>query len=561
MGFAASLRESIVNPIQDAWSWATGRADMIEVRNSERAAWQTVEHIQESMADLEARMNEPGWQQLTAQAEQEFSRDGLRQITAVCRVMAVKNPLIKRGLSLRTAYVWGQGVEISARDEDVNTLIQAFLADPGNRRALTGAAAREENERALDTDGNLFWALFTNPRTGKVQVRSIPWDEIADVICNPEDASEPWYYKRVWNETEPDPITGRSGGHRTVYYPALGYKPKGARPLRVRDSRGDMAEVMWDAPVYHMKVGGLKGWRFGLGVAYSAIDWAAAYREFLTDWARLIKALSRFAWKLTSKGSKQAAARTRIAAGPATDRYSGEAQHAGGTALMTPDMQLEAVPKSGATIDSGSGRPLAAMVATALDVPVTMLLADPGVTGARATAETLDTPTERTMELRREAWTETKQAILAYVIAEAVRAPQGVLKGTITRDETGRETVTLAGDIDTTIDVAWPDLDDVDVTTLVDAIVKADGTTYIPPLVIVRRLLEALRIRDVDSIIEQLTDENGNFKPPEGVGGQAGQAAVDGFRQGGDLPPGMLAGQPAEPEPVDEPNPDEIPAE
>ncbi|MEV3920177.1 hypothetical protein [Actinomadura coerulea] len=54
-------------------------------------------------------------QRLTTLAEQEFSRDGLRQVTAVCRIMAIKNPLLKRGLSLRASYVFGQGVQVSAR--------------------------------------------------------------------------------------------------------------------------------------------------------------------------------------------------------------------------------------------------------------------------------------------------------------------------------------------------------------------------------------------------------------------------------------------------------------
>lgn len=564
MGFAASLRETFAGPIRETIYRATGRSEFAEVLRQERA---TVEHLRESIADLEARMLEPGWHHLTAQAQQEFSRDGLRRITAVCRIMAIKNPLIKRGLALRMAYVWGQGVEISARDEDVNDLIQSFLDDSGNRRCLTGAQAKSENERALDTDGNLFWALFTNPRTGKVQARSIPWDEIADIITNPEDASEPWYYKRVWYENSTDPITGgHTSKHRTVYYPALGYRPKGARPLRVRDQLGDIAEVMWDAPVHHMKVGGSKGWKFGLGVAYTAIDWAQAYKSFLEDWAILIKALSRFAYRLTSKGSKQAQAKARMAAAPATDRYTGEPQRAGATAIMTPDMMLEAIPKTGATIDSESGRPLAAMVAAALDVPVTMLLGDPGTTGARATAETLDTPTERTMELRREEWTETLQAILDHVIASAVRAPQGPLKGAIVRDDNGTETVELPGDIEGTIDISWPDLDDVDVTTLVDAIVAADGTGYVPPIVIVRLLLEALGVKNVDEIVQELIDEEGNFKPPEGAAGGAGQAAVDAFRRGED-PAQKLGGRPPEPQGNDQPptgndgqTPDEPPA-
>ncbi|MFD0852949.1 hypothetical protein ACFQ07_11990, partial [Actinomadura adrarensis] len=205
-----------------------------------RAAEQMVAHLTESVSGLEARLYEPGWQRFTAEADQEFTREGLRQMTAICRVMALKNSLIKRAISLRTAYVWGQGVEISARDaakkgssQDVNAVIQEFLDDPGNQRSFSGAQAREELERSLATDGNVFLALFTNPLTGRVQIRSIPWDEITDVITNPEDCSEPWYYKRVWT-TQANELTGASTETRTVYYPALGYRPA-QRPLRLKD--------------------------------------------------------------------------------------------------------------------------------------------------------------------------------------------------------------------------------------------------------------------------------------------------------------------------------------
>lgn len=549
MGFAASLRESIAAPLRETWQRVTGRdAEQIELAETVRAERQMVTHLQESIADLEARMNEEGWRRFTALGEQEFTREGLQQITAVCRLMALKNPLIKRGLALRQSYVWGQGCEISARDDRVNDVIQGFLDD---NRTFTGQQACEEAERALGTDGNVFFALFTSPRTGRVQVRTLPWDEITDVVTNPEDSSEPWFYRREWWFDEQ-----AAGGYgvvtrrRTAYYPALGHRPL-SRPRTMPDRYGEPIDVVWDAPVYHVKVGGLSGWKFGVPDSYAAVDWAHAYKDFLTDWATLVKALSRFAWKLTTKGSKQAQAKTRLAAAPSKDPVTGEYRHAGGTALQTPDMMLEAIPKTGATIDSESGRPLATMVAAALDLPVTMLLGDPGVTGARATAETLDAPTERAMQSRQQVWTEARRAILTHVISEAVRAPAGKLKGRIVRDEFGREVLELAGDLDDTIDISWPDLDEVDVETVVKAITMADQTTYLPPLVVARLLLEALGVQDVDQILEQLTDEQGNFLRPDGGGGGAGQAAVDAFRQGRD-PAALLAGPPDQPRPDDE---------
>lgn len=517
----------VLDRVQETWYRATGRTALAEAVAAER---ELVAHLSESMGALEQQMYEPGWQRLTAEAEQEFTRDGLKQITAVCRIMSIKNPLIKRGLALRHSYIWGQGVEITARDPKINDVVQAFLDD--NQDTFSGPQSREELNRALSTDGNVFLALFTDPLTGRVQVRAIPWDQITTVICNPEDTSEIWYYRREWWA---EYVDTRSGGlittRKSAYYPALGYRPSSRPRVLNLANYGDAepAKIIWDAPVYHVKVGGHLHWKWGVPDVYAAIDWALAYKDFLTDWATLIKSLSRFAWRITAPGSKQAQIKAKISQAPGVDPVTGDFRHAGGTAIQSPGQMLEAIPKSGATIDSESGRPLAAMVAAALDLPVTMLLGDPGVTGARATAETLDTPTERAMEGRRLIWGQAINAILQYVVAESVRAPDGLLRGKITRNAHDAEMIKLWGRRDTTIDISWPDLDEVDIATVVKAIVDADATGHLPPLTVARLLLEALGVTDVDQILDKLTGPDGEFVSPSM---NAGQAAADAFRRG-----------------------------
>lgn len=523
----------VFDRIQETVSRFTGRADvhaeLAEQRGEALAARQTIAVMRESIAELEALMREPGWQKLTAQANQEFTREGLQQITAVCRIMAIKNPLIKRGLSIRRSYVWGQGLEITGRDTKINEQIQQFLDD--NKRTFSGAQAQEQLEDALGTDGNVFLACFTQPSTGRVQIRALPWDEIMDVICNPEDRTEPWYYHRQWWEERIDPGSGAViQERRSGFYPALGYRPR-QRPGQLRLApMAETATVFWDAPVYHVKVGGHMHWKWGIPDAYAAIDWALAYKDFLTDWATLVKALSRFAWRITTKGSKQAAARSKLSSAPSTNSTTGELRHTGATAMLTPDMSLEAIPKSGASIDSESGRPVAAMVAAALDLPVTMLLGDPGMTGARAVAETLDTPTERAMEARRAVWAEALREILLYVIQESVRADGGSLKGTVTQDGSS-DVLKMRGGRDVTIDISWPDLDEIGVETVIRAISIADQSTYLPPLTVARLYLEALGVSDVDAVLEKITGPDGEFLRPEGSMDAGDQAAVRAVRQ------------------------------
>lgn len=254
-------------------------------------------------------------------------------------------------------------------------------------------------------------------------------------------------------------------------------------------------------------------WKRGIPDSYAAIDWARAYRIFLEDWAVLMRALAQYAYQTNVPAQNAGAMRRRLAAPVTTS--SGEASHAGRTLVLDQGTALQAVSKTGATFDSGSGRPLAAMTAAALEVPVTMLLADPGTAGARATAETLDTPTELAPEMRRRLWAELDQSIFRYVIMEAVRAPQGPLKGKIEIDDFGAERVVLRGETSTVVDVKWPRIDNGDVGKLVDAIMKADATGKVPPEVILKLLADALGIEDIDQILDKLIDDDGNFIFPK----------------------------------------------
>ncbi|WKN47138.1 hypothetical protein [Nocardioides sp. Arc9.136] len=501
------------------------------------AAHETIEVLEEGMSDLELAAEDRGWRQAGLELDREFSREGLTSVVRNCSVMAIASPMIKRGLQLRLGYVWGQGLDVSARAgdgaaQDVNAVIQGFWDDPSNQVALTSPEAQENLERRLGKQGNIVFTLFPDPLTGRVQIRVTPFEEIGDKIANPEDRDETWFFFRTYTATVVE--QGYAGTRtrvetRRVLHPALGYWP----PVRPRTIDG--LPVLWDQPMLHVSVNRPEGAKWGIPDVYAALPWARAYEGFLTDWARLVKALSKFAWRLTGdKSSRARSAAQKLAA--AMPRPVGGADPGqglvGGVAAGGPGVSLEAIPKSGATIDSGSGRPLASMVAAALGVSVVDLLADPGVTGARAVAETLDKPVVLEMNARRRLWSSVLQTVLGYVVDQAVRAPRGPLRGTVIRDQrTGRETITLTGDVERTVVVDWPDLNDLDPVKLVEAIVNADSTGKMPPVETARLLMSALGVDDVDELLDEMTDDDGNWIDLEA---SQGDAAVQRARRGDD---------------------------
>lgn len=471
----------------------------------------------ENFARAELMKEDRGWVKLTEQAANDFTREGRQIVADLNRVMFMMNPLIKRGGNIRAAYVWGQGVEIQARDEDLNEVVQAFLDDEGNREAFTGHQARIQHENALYTDGNYFLANFTNPLTGRVQVRDLPFDEIQDVITDPGDRTKPWYYLRQWTESQI--LEGvRSSRQMKAYYPALKFQPA------TRQKRINGIDVYWDSPVKHVKVNALSGWKFGIGDAYAAVPWARAHKEFLEDWAILCKALSRIAYQ-TSSAKVTDSQRKRAEMAKLNELG------AGNNVSMSENNKLEAVSKSGATLDSESSHPLMVMVSMAIGVPVTVLSGDPGKTGARATAETLDMPTRLEMQGRQEVHAEAYKDILSYVIEQAVIAPRGPIKGTTVRDG-DRLYAQPAGDPDQTLEVIWPDLEEQPLDIFMAALEKAENIGGIPNTELLYKLvLRALKVKDVDDILDEMRDENGEILPPDL---NAGQAVIDRFRNGQD---------------------------
>lgn len=492
-----------------------------------------LERMEEALMDAQRQLSaeDYGWSRIGATDEDLFTRDHVQRVAQLAKVMSVADPLIRRAVSLHLAFIWGAGVTITAEQEDgseqdVNAVIQHFLDDPKTRRAFSSPTAHEQRERALKTDGEFFLALPTSPLSGRVQPRRVPAVEIKDIVTNPDDVVDIWFYERTYVQRSVVATTTSTSRVQeetvTVYYPDVHYRPV----QRPRYLNGH--QIRWDTPVVHLAVNAHRG--RGVPDLYAALPWAKGYKGFLEDWAQLVKALSRLAFKATARNKAgQANARTAFAT-----RAVNPDGAVGQTVVMGEGQSIEAIGKSGATIDSESGRPLAAMVASATDLPVTMLLADPGVTGARATAETLDRPLYVVIKNRQTLHAEFIDTVCTYVVQESVRAPRGALKGRVTRDPlTDEEVFELGAGQPINVQVDFPKLDRADIKTQMDAIAAADGMEKLPPELLARLAMLALEVEDVDTWMEKLVDADGNFIPPvDAAAATAQQDAV----AAGDVP-------------------------
>lgn len=465
--------------------------------------------LRERLAALEMALESVDWRLLTMQADQEFSRQGLRDITEFSRIMHLKNPLVRRGVDTKRLYVFGQGYNVKAADEDIDAALTAFYRDPDNQVELTSHQAQGMKETELQTDGNLFFVFFTNRTTGRVRLRSIPFDEVDDVVCDPDDAKRPWFYRRQWTQMNVD----GSQQSMTAYYPDWRYSPI-SQPATFRD-----VPVRWETPVFHVRVGGFSNWRFGVSEVYAAIDWAKAYKEFLEDWASIVRSYRRFAFQLTTPGGKSGIAAAKAKLGTGVTSTSGETNPApvvGSTFISGEGVNLQPVRTSGATVGADDGRRLLLMVAAATGLPETFF-GDASV-GTLATAKSLDRPTELMMRDRQTLWGDVLGQIHDYVLLQQVKAPQGALRGlgTVAVElEDGRrvEAVRWSEDVNAHVAIDWPPLIEHDVTAAVAAISQAatlNGQTLAGTInleTVSRLLLTALGVQDVDQILAQMADD------------------------------------------------------
>ena len=469
-------------------------------------AWDN-ETLRETLTALEYQLDADGWTTLSQSLDAEFSREALRKINALVRLYWLKNPLIQRGVNVQSYYVFGQGVEIAAQDADVNDVVQYFLDDAKNQAELTSQQALMMKEAELTLFGNVYFVFFV--KAGRVRVRTIPETEIDDIITNPEDAKDPWWYKRVYSVRQDD------GRHqpKVTYYKDWRYTGSD------KPTDGEIAAE----PVYHVKVGGLSDMRFGVSEVYAALDWAKAYKQFLADWATIVRAYSRFAWQLTVKtkaGIATAKAKLSTTIGSSGSTETNPPPVTGSTFIGQEGVGMQPIRTAGATTSAEDGRRLLLMVASSMGVPESFF-GDVSV-GTLATARSLDRPTELKFVARQSLWGDVLQDICDYVVYQAVKAR--ILPGTITEEDDGTPLVTLpAGEDgkerDATVSVTFPPILEHDVASTVESIVKAatlGGSAMaqtIDPMTVSRLLLTALGVEDVDAVMETIY-------PPDPVTGE-----------------------------------------
>src|ERR1017187_186174 len=257
-------------------------------------------NTQGAYGDIELALQNVDWRREVNFSVLQFSRWGIQQIILIARLYWIKNPICRRLIDVCATYIFARGVEITTDDEVSNDVLKEFF---DRNKKVFGQVALVQSERMKDTDGNLFWVFFPDvENTGKVSARMIDAVEINEILYNPDDSDEAWYFLRTWTQCNLSDDGAVSNVTAHAWYPAMDFDT----PVKPETMRG--WPVMWGTCVYHRKCGFVGKWGFGCPRMYPMLDWAKEARRYLEACASVAQQLAQFALMLKTKGGQQALA-------------------------------------------------------------------------------------------------------------------------------------------------------------------------------------------------------------------------------------------------------------
>jgi hypothetical protein len=378
-------------------------------------------------------------------------------------------------------------------------------------------------ETELQLFANIFFVFFHDPLTGRVRVRTIPVNEIEDVITDKDDSKTPLYYKRRYIEKSFDTVKGKyQRTEKVVYYPDW----NNSNP--VASIGGNMVSKN---PVYHVKVNSLGDMKFGVSEIYAAQDWAKAYKGFLEDWATIAKSLAKFTWRAKTSGGKSSIQNMKSKLDSTLKQQDTEknpAPPAGSTFISGANQSLEPIKLAGVNMRAEDGDKMIHMVCAATGIFYHYLVGDPS-TGNLATAKAMERPMEIMFRDRQIFWTSVFQNIFQYVIMKSIEAPQGKLSSyaSLEKNEWNEWIPQFKKDtenpnpekrkqpISDTVNIEMPELLEKDTEKVVNSIINGATLGGRQPQGVIsnedlsRLLMMALGMENIDEKISELYPEDG----------------------------------------------------
>lgn len=309
---------------------------------------------------------------------------------------ALGNVHMMQGLRLRTNNIWSGGIhynkealpEGSGRGQQTAKRVR----DPLNQRNFFGKQAHDERESALYTDG--IYLVLGDPSDWSLEPISIM--DIGAIAYNPKRADEIIAYRHDYQDfSGPEPVS-----RKEWHYTDLAIGRRGRAGFGVKVQQGETAPD--ERVIFDQMVNTQVGWTLGVPDSLLAYAWAKVYRDFVMNGKVTTDAMAQFAFQVATGTKKE----TDTAAARLAEPSDAGATLVGANTLVP-------LATTGKAYDFSAGRPLLAIVASALEVSLVSLASDSE--GQTAAATTLDLPTRLAMESRRQLHVDFDYRVLTWM--------------------------------------------------------------------------------------------------------------------------------------------------
>jgi hypothetical protein len=319
----------------------------------------------------------PGWGVLSSRPH-DYTQDQVFQLYTDALEAWRKNPLAWRIITITTDYVVGDQITISSPHRRLDQFIRDFWYHPKNLVHLRLEPMCDELSRA----GDLFVLLFRNPADGISYLRFVTKDRISKI----QTAENDWETELSYTETM------EMGSTRTWLSP---YHPEASHS---------------DAVMLHYSVNRPIGALLGEGDLTTMLPWLQRYSRMLEDRVRLHWAMRAFLWIVTVPSDKvqpkKEQYRTPPDSGTIIVKDKEESWEAVSPLLHGADAHHDLRGIRG-MIDAGSGYP-PHWRGEAADANL-------------ATAQAMQTPTERHLSRRQEYFVHMLEDILYHAYQRAIQ--------------------------------------------------------------------------------------------------------------------------------------------
>jgi hypothetical protein len=472
--------------------------------------------VESSVDQVLQQLDSNQWTSLTQHGMNQLTPDLNRaerlKLIELARLYYLKDPLIHQAASLITNYTFADGFRFSCNNESWMQELQDFWSDEDNQLELTSQQAQETKSVDLIVDGEIFFVLFKEP-DGRVKVRTIPPEEITEVITHPDDYRRNLYYQRKYVQQGFNFTTGVFDAlpgqiqEKTVYYADWRNYEVGGWGFE-KDLKG-----VQSGSVYQIATNKIGRQKRGNTETYPALDWVKAHREMLQNWVTIVKAYATLAWKAKAKGGDDRDL-TRIREKlqnflPAYNAQTGQLAQPGGTAgvaIENDNLSLTPMKTAGMATDPADSRQVRLMAGAGLGI-MEHYFGDAGNANL-ATAQAMELPMLKKFSARQRYWEDVFGNIFTFVIITAIEA--GRIDGQIDQntDVQGRLTSKrLVVEKDQAIVVQAPPILQKNIAEVGQGIVPLVQNELVPWEEAARYAMKAMDVENIEESLEVLRQE------------------------------------------------------